>query len=231
MWSASFDPLRFDEAYAFFEQLTPMTRDEAARLSRDARRRAFWVSHVAEADVIASVFDSLQKAIDNGMSYDEWRGEIGGELLNAWVNNPDGPTEPMYRMETIFRTNLQTAYSAGRLAAQRDPAVLSARPYWRYDALIDGRESDVCRRLNDAIVKADDPWWATRYPPNHYNCRSTVRSLSEAQVRARGGPNDEPPMMEGDDQWRTMPSLDAPAARRYPDPIGEILRGKINATP
>jgi len=133
-------------------------------------------------------------------------------------------------METIFRTNIQSAYAAGRLQAQTNPDVLAARPFWMYDALIDSRTSTVCRNLNGAIRPADDSWWATRYPPNHFNCRASVRSLTAAQAAARGGVTETPTLQEADDGWRRMPSFEPPDLRDYSPDIQQTLQGKIDGS-
>lgn len=36
------------------------------------------------------------------------------------------------------------------------------------------------------MFRHDDPFWATHYPPNGWNCRCRVRPLTKSQVEARG---------------------------------------------
>lgn len=229
MWEASFDPLDFEEALEFFRALVPMTRDEVASLEFDARVRAFWVSHVAEADVVQDVYDAIEDALANGTTFDQFQAEIGGELMARWIPD-ERVVDPVWRMETIFRTNIQSAYAAGRLAAQTNPDVLDARPLWMYDALIDSRTSSICRSLNGTIRPADDSWWRTRYPPNHFNCRASVRSLTARQAEARGGITEEPTLQDPDDGWRRMPSFEPPELRDYNPDIADTLQGKIDGS-
>ena len=47
-----------------------------------------------------------------------------------------------------------------------------------FDAVMDGRTTELCAGLNGVRKSADDAFWDTYYPPNHYNCRSTVRQQS-----------------------------------------------------
>ena len=89
-----------------------------------------------------------------------------------------------YRVRTIVRTNIQTAYSAGRYRRQRE--VMAARPYWQYSAVLDASTRPSHRELDDKVFRADDPIWQRIYPPNGFNCRCRVRALSEQQVRTRG---------------------------------------------
>ena len=89
-----------------------------------------------------------------------------------------------YRIRTILRTNINTAYSAGRYKRQTE--TIQARPWWQYSAVLDGATRLRHRELHGKVFRADDPIWDTIYPPNGFNCRCRVRALSERQVKARG---------------------------------------------
>ena len=88
------------------------------------------------------------------------------------------------RIRTILRTNINTAYSAGRYRRQRE--TVAARPYWQYTAVLDGSTRPSHRDLHGRIWRADDPIWDSIYPPNGFNCRCRVRALPERQVLSRG---------------------------------------------
>jgi SPP1 gp7 family putative phage head morphogenesis protein len=88
------------------------------------------------------------------------------------------------RLETIYRTNLQTAYQAGRWQAFDDNS--SDRPYLMYVAVMDDRTRPSHAEMNGQIFPADDPIWDTHYPPNGFNCRCRVRALSEKNIQDRG---------------------------------------------
>jgi len=55
-------------------------------------------------------------------------------------------------------------------------------PLLQFDAVIDSQTSDTCRPLDGVIKPADDPFWDFYYPPNHFNCRSTVRQLATGRI-------------------------------------------------
>jgi len=82
----------------------------------------------------------------------------------------------------VIRTNTQTAYQAGWLAELKE----GDDEYWEYASIIDGRESELCEYLNGKVFPKDDPFWDEYFPPNHFNCRSTVISLSRDEVAERG---------------------------------------------
>jgi len=50
-------------------------------------------------------------------------------------------------------------------------------PLLQFDAVIDGHTSAICTSLDGVILPVEDPFWQQFYPPNHFNCRSTVRQL------------------------------------------------------
>ena len=102
---------------------------------------------------------------------------------------PDGSTYEVllgspYRVRTILRTNIQTAYSAGRYRRQRE--TIAALPYWRYSAVLDARTRPSHREMDGVVYRADHPIWRRIYPPNGFNCRCSIRALTEREVRARG---------------------------------------------
>lgn len=180
MWNVSASPTAFDEAVAWFRGKVPIPDPEFRLLSERARQRAFFISGISRLDVLADAWGSLRRALEQGTPYAEWAAQAGPALEAAW-----GQARP-WQTETIFRTNIQSSYSAGRWQQLSDPDVRQARPYWMYDAVLDSRTTDICRTRNGTVRPADDSWWRSNWPPLHYNCRSGVRGLTPAEAEARG---------------------------------------------
>jgi SPP1 gp7 family putative phage head morphogenesis protein len=88
------------------------------------------------------------------------------------------------RLKTIYQTNLQSSYMAGRQAAMEESA--DTHPYWRYVAVMDGMTRPSHAALNGKVYRHDDPVWSAIFPPNGFNCRCRVTSLSEAALKRRG---------------------------------------------
>jgi len=187
MWSVSPDPLRFEEAVRWFEGKVPLLPGEFKRLSAEAKRRAFTMAGIAELDRLAWLHQTLLDALEEGQTLDAWRKRVVERVKAA---------HPVH-LETVFRTNVQSAYSAGRWVQLNHPAVKKARPYWMYDAILDARTTPICRERDGTVLPADHPWWQNNTPPLHFNCRSGIRALTEAEARARGiaevPPEGEPP--------------------------------------
>lgn len=53
-------------------------------------------------------------------------------------------------------------------------------PYIQFEVINDGKTSDVCKPLHGVIVHHTDPMLQYFFPPNHFNCRTTVRKLRNA---------------------------------------------------
>ena len=80
-----------------------------------------------------------------------------------------------YRLENIIRTNATEAYTEGRLASYRDPALDGYVVATQYSAILDGRETDYCRYLDGRIFEIGDPDLDRIFkPPGHFQCRSTL---------------------------------------------------------
>jgi SPP1 gp7 family putative phage head morphogenesis protein len=186
MWRVSADPTRPEEAIAWFQARVPLPKEEWVRLQEAARRRAFTVAGVASLDLLAEVWESLVRALEEGTPYEEWKKGVREKLESAWGRR-DGQ-----RVETIFRTNVQMAYQSGRWAQLQDPEVRATHPYLMYDAVLDSRTTEICRARNGTVLPADHPWWSRNWPPLHFNCRSGVRPLTEAEARRRGVAQETP---------------------------------------
>ena len=218
------DPAEFREAVRAWRQRVPMTQDEYDQLAQNARQRAFTVASVAQADLVTDVWRALDSAVAEGSSFDDFKEAVGAQLEAAW-GGPDAG-----RLSTIFRTNVQTAYNAGRYAQARHPAVGLRRPFWRFVAVEDARTSDICAPLGGTVLPASDPWWGTHQPPLHFNCRSTFVPLTEEEAQAEGL-TEEAPAVDADEGFGAAPvdgdSEWAPDPDAYPAAIGAELRDRL----
>lgn len=181
--SAPDKPSQFPEAASWFLGRLPMTHEEWDKLSRRAQRKAFMVSGVAHADVLHSVFRELDRSVAMGRSLGEFRKAVKDQLESQWQGSVANPS---WRIEVIFRQNVQSAYSAGRVRQMRDPAVAKSRPYWMLDVVLDTSTTLICEPLAGTVLPSDDKWWRTHTPPLHFACRSGIRCLRREQAESRG---------------------------------------------
>jgi len=177
-WGATADPARFDEAADWFAARNVATRAQVDLMTAQQRSRAFWVSAGLDLKSVQIVFDELQRAIDEGKPLEDFQRRVR-EKLGAV--SPSGA-----HLETVMRTNVQTAYNTGRWQQMNDPSVIQLRPFWMFDAVLDSRTTPICTELDATVRAADDPVWLQYWPPLHHRCRSSVRSLTRGQAERRG---------------------------------------------
>lgn len=183
MWPSGFEKVPFEEAIAFFREKLQLSDDDYEALSETAKARAFAVAGVAQLSLVADVWRELEKAIEQGTTLEAFKAKVQEKLEASWKGTVKNPAA---RVETIFRTNVQGAYSAGRHEQATDPDIIDGRPYWMFDAILDDRTTKTCRECDGTILPADDPWWQGHIPPLHFNCRSTIITLTPEQAREKG---------------------------------------------
>ena len=164
----------------------------------DAHATAFTVAKTAKMDVLSDIYSAVVDAAEQGRTLEEFSRELAPVLQRkGWwgrqeIKNPEGETQSVqlgspHRLKTIYLTNMQSAYMAGRYAEMMDS--IDTHPYWQYVAINDSRTRETHRMLHGRVYAADDPVWDSLYPPLDYRCRCRVRPLSrgmgESRVQAR----------------------------------------------
>lgn len=162
---------------------------------KEAHVRAFTVAKAMRTDIIQDIRSAVDKALAEGKTLLQFQKELepvlkakgwwgrhemlgpGGELYDVQLGSP-------YRLRTIYQTNLQTAYMAGRYKAMVENA--EERPYWMYVAVLDSKTRPAHRALHGKVFRYDDPIWKYLFPPNGWGCRCRVRALTAAQVKEMG---------------------------------------------
>jgi SPP1 gp7 family putative phage head morphogenesis protein len=219
------DPEHFEEAVRQFRKRVPMSDAQWEALTLAEREFAFKVSGVAQADLVNDAWTAIDRAIRDGTTLEDFKREVGGQLEAAW-----GREDPA-RLETVFRTNTQSAYNGGRHEVMSHPEVKKARPFLRFDAVIDARTSDACDALDGTVRPADDPFWHTHHPPLHFNCRSILTPLTPDEADDEGVTKGPPPADgEPDEGFGRPPTVGGdfePRPADYPAPIADILRDRL----
>lgn len=178
-------------------QAKGVTAESYRNLTASEIAKVYTIARITDLDMLNDIKQSMIKAADNGQAFADWRKDILQHLQNkGWLhpNGHDGkviidPTSGEVfgaprRLENIYRTNMQTAYSAGQY--QGYMANIDSRPYWMYDAVGDHRTRPAHAAMDGLVYSYDDPFWATFYPPNGYRCRCSVIALSERDMQRDG---------------------------------------------
>jgi SPP1 gp7 family putative phage head morphogenesis protein len=161
------------EAIDFFRQKLNLSTTSWTDLWEGMHARAFVVAGANTEALVADFRNAIDKAIAEGKSLDWFRKEFD-KIVAAHGWNYKG--ERRWRQAVIFNTNLRMAYATGRWAQIKRLA--DRRPYLRYVAVMDDRTRPLHRAWHDLVLRWDDPFWETHFPPNGWNCRCSIQQLS-----------------------------------------------------
>jgi len=177
------DPLAPEEAIVYFRQKVPVPIDVWDGLVSKNHDWAFKLAGIADMDVMDDVFTALQDSIEKGEDFRDFKARVSEQLENAWGGTV---AEPGARIETIFRTNLQSSYMAGQYAQAQESK--EDRPYALFDFIGDQDLCEDCNAIADEIghfaIPLDE--WTGEVPPIHHNCRCGWTTLTEEEAREQG---------------------------------------------
>ena len=220
MATVTLDPVPMEQAISDMQARDVVLPDEYYGVLQGlARQHAFSVAGVAAIDQLTQVRDSLAKAIEDGVPFDEWKRRVADEgILNL----------PNHRLDNIFRTNIQQAYQRARWAKLKENQ--RRRPYLLYSAINDSRVRPSHLAMDGIIRPVGDPFWDRNFPSNGYRCRCSVISLTEKQAQRRSGQDrglnkTVTSDMEPDDGWDYNPGEDLTPG------IEQAIQNRVNNLP
>jgi SPP1 gp7 family putative phage head morphogenesis protein len=169
------------EAIDFLRDKLRIPTETWTDLWQDMHSAGFMVAGAQSDALLKDFHDAVVKAIANGTTLADFRKEFDRIVeQHGWSYNGS----PGWRSKVIFQTNLRMAYAAGRW--QQIERVKSARPYLRYVAVMDARTRPLHAAWHNTVLPVDHEWWQTHAPPNGWNCRCTIQSLSARDVERFG---------------------------------------------
>ena len=188
--SAEHTQLPFNEQIAFFRRKLSLPTQSWTDIWQSQHDVAFVVAGAARDDLVSDLRGAVDQAIAEGTTLATFRGDFDAIVAKHGWSYKGGRS---WRTEVIYGTNLRTSYAAGRYRQLKD--VAERRPYWRY------RHSDASERprhdhlaWDGLVLRHDDPWWGTHYPPNGWGCKCFVEALNARGIARLGksGPDTAP---------------------------------------
>ena len=172
--------LPFDEAIAFFTKRggDPALVEEVLGAYR--RRSAQYTDDQLDTISRAAVAE-IQRTLDEGGTLREFAAAIRDESVTLGI----APAGPGY-LELVYRTQVASAYGAGRWAQLNAPDVIAARPYRRCSTATDSRVRPEHAVMHGVVWRVDDPAFASVAAPFGFMCRCSVQSVSDAEIAANG---------------------------------------------
>ena len=144
------------------------------------KQRAFTVAGIEQLYALRKIRDAVAK-LPEGASWDEAKKDVA-EKIAAYTGVDMKAARA--RAEMQLRVHGFQAYSVAR--HQQQMATVARFPYWKYETVGDNRVRASHAALDGKVLRADDPWWKTHYPPWDWGCRCIVVALDEEDAKAIG---------------------------------------------
>lgn len=216
------------EAVAYFESKGYAFSFDWREVWQEAHARAFTVAGVTKLDVLKDIRAAVSEALGKGRTLAQFRQDLEPILRRkGWMGRGQvvdqatgevGKQLAPYRLETIYRTNMQTAYMAGRW--KQFKANADIRPYWRYVAVMDARTRPEHAALNGLVFHHDDPFWSSYWPPNGWRCRCRVSALDSDELQAED--------LEPEDSAGRLSEVSVPSGREPNAPRVAVSRFEVS---
>lgn len=161
--------LPYEEAVEYLSKRSILKKDDYYKLSDKLKFRAFTVGRINDGRLLEKLNAEMIKNVNDGKGLKDFLALTKTDILNKIGM---GPNQGWY-WETVYRTNVQTAYNVGRaMGFEEDPPIAL-----EFVGVDDARQTDTCSSLSGVIRPYDDPFWEGHTPPLHFKCRSTLRGI------------------------------------------------------
>lgn len=184
--------LSFLEQIAFFRAKLNLPTEAWTDIWQAAHDRAFVVAGAARDDLLDDLRQAVDSAIADGTTIETFRRDFDATVAKSGWSYKGGRD---WRTRVIYDTNLRTSYAAGRYRQMKEVAEL--RPFWRYrhsHASENPRPQHLA--WDNLVLRHDDPWLATNYPPNGWGCKCYMEALNQRDLERLGKsePDTAPPL-------------------------------------
>lgn len=191
MAEAQYGGVPFQDAIDYFRGKLNIPSRRWDEMLGDIHARAFTVAGATKAELLDDLRKSVDDAIANGISITDFRKQFDEAVAkHGWSYKGSRG----WRTRVIYDNNLASAFAAGKW--QQIQETRDSRPYLQYVTAGDSRVRPEHAAWDGKVLPVDDPWWDTHYPPNGWNCRCTVRTLSQGQMEREGLTASEAPPLD-----------------------------------
>jgi SPP1 gp7 family putative phage head morphogenesis protein len=161
-------------------------------LGGEIHDRIFTVAKVARLDILQNIKDALTESLRTGQTEADFLRNLEPVLrAQGWwgrkvVVDAQGAAEVVqegspYRLKTIYRTNLQSAFMRGRQEAM--DAATETHPWWMIVGVDDARTRPAHAAMHGKVFRHDDPLMQSIGPPPWgFNCRCRLRPMSDGSI-------------------------------------------------
>jgi SPP1 gp7 family putative phage head morphogenesis protein len=216
-----------EEALQYFKDKGIAVSDNFKETIKVIEDDCFTISKVADMDILVDFKDLIEQAIKDGMTVNDFKKQIKEKLAEKGWTGRNISTVPgqetidnPWRLNLIYRQNLQDAYMMGRL--QRQDEVADVFPYAELIAVIDAVTTPICRGLNGIIMLLSELKSSGRYPPLHFDCRTRARTITEDKAKSKGiSKTEEYQHVHPAEGFDNLPGQFKPNLKNYPKELVE----------
>lgn len=198
----------YHEAVEFLKKRDVIKKVDYDKLSDKMKFRAFTASRINDGKLLEKLNAQMLSNVNDGKGLKDFLSLTKTDILDKIGM---GPNQGWY-WETVYRTNVQTAYNVGRALGFEADKPLALQ----FVGIDDARQTDVCHSLSGIVRPYGDPFWQSHFPPLHFNCRSTIRAIyDEAELPEEWSGLDEAESpakgfgkypLASDDWWKELDS-------------------------
>lgn len=178
------------EALAFFKRKGIKPGFSYKDVWQEEHNLAFTVAKLMEASILKTVRDSIERAIEEGQTLEDWKKAVEPALeTSGWRSHVSDEAKPS-RLRLIFETNMRVARANGQ--ADRAQRVKKLLPFfvWELGPSKNHRPEHVAWK--GLVLRVDSPFLKERYPPCDYECKCRLRQITRVEAEKLGGESEEP---------------------------------------
>jgi len=184
-------PLPPKYAIEYFEKKASLESWRYEEIWQENHAKAFTVAKSTNMNILTDIQTGLNDALKEGKTFEQFKKDLVPDLTKkGWLPKIDDTIDPdddkdvkkatARRLDTIYHTNMNTAYSAGTYKSLVESSAIM--PYWKYVAIKDGRTRTSHLALDGLIFHQKHPFWGTHFPPNGWGCRCDVVAVTNREA-------------------------------------------------
>tara|TARA_R110002020_G_scaffold95656_5_gene229330 strand:+ start:1812 stop:2690 length:879 start_codon:yes stop_codon:yes gene_type:complete len=206
-----FEAEPFEKAIELFEARIPKLRENLRQIIKIADQKGKEIAIGQKAGVASKIdphSNTIAKSIDDvffvsnvegvhqtiilqDLIAQAMRGDLPGEglalpdfLNHEWLKNAQNLTAS--HLETVYRTNMSSAYNEGHMVSLRSPEVKAVAPLMMIMELDDRRARPHHTHMDGYIHTTEEIDRMHLRPPNGYNCRGQIRGVGWREAMQLG---------------------------------------------
>ena len=143
----------------------------------------FAIARSSSKKITAHVQGTIAQSIKQGLSPSEATKQILDKIREG---DPEEFTYSRSYAETVYRTNMASAYTRGRIEQAKDPVFKRQIGAWMYVTAGDVDVRDNHQAAHKFVAATEDPVWKELRPPLGYNCRCALELVGRREALRKG---------------------------------------------